>query len=74
MGSIATLVYYCPKCDSYFSSNVKCPVCGNELESRALINLTELRTVMQKLQTPEGIVNLLESFKTWVNLDETRTA
>ena len=74
MASIATLIDYCPKCDSYFSSNVKCPVCGNELESRALINLTELRTVMQKLQTPEGIVNLLESFKTWVNLDETRTA
>lgn len=62
---IATLVYYCAKCDNYFTLPGKCP-CGNEREARAVINLYELRTVMQKFQTPEGIVNLLESFKAWV--------
>ena len=67
MAKIATLIYYCVKCDSYFGSNGNlCPVCGNELETKAIINLNELGRVMQELQTPQGIINLLESFKSWV--------
>jgi len=64
---IAILIHYCAKCNEYFQSDDNvCPVCSGEVESRAVINLDELRKVMQELQTPQGIVNLLESFKDWV--------
>lgn len=67
MAKIATLVHYCTECDRYFASSVDwCTMCGKGLEGRAVVNLNELARVMQGLQTPQGVVNLLESFKTWV--------
>ena len=66
-GKIATLIYYCAKCDAYFAAPGECPVCGNVTETKAVINLYELKAVMRKFETPEGLVNLMESFKAWVN-------
>ncbi len=66
MGKVATLIYYCPKCDAYFGSVGNCPVCNTELKEKAVINVYELQQLMAKLQTPQGIVNLLESFSGWI--------
>lgn len=67
MGKIATLVHHCSKCNNYFNSEVGiCPKCKFGLEAVAVINCYELQQLMAKLQTPQGIVNLLESFRSWV--------
>lgn len=66
MSRIATLVYRCLDCGSFFGSPGKCPVCKTELEPVAAINVYELQQLIAKMATPEGVVNLVESFKEWV--------
>lgn len=66
MSKIATLIYQCPKCHDFFGSPGECPVCGMELEAKAAINVYELQQLIAKLATPEGVVNLMESFKDWM--------
>lgn len=66
MSRIATLIYCCPKCDSVFGSPGKCPVCETGLETKAAINVYELQQLIAKMATPEGVVNLMESFKDWI--------
>jgi len=64
--AIAKLVYYCPKCDGYFSESGNCPVCQSELGEKALINITELRLLIQKMATPEGVTKMLTRLKAWL--------
>jgi ribosomal protein L37AE/L43A len=66
MSRIATLIYQCPKCRGFFGSPGACPVCGTGLETKAAINVYELQQLIAKMATPEGLTNLLESFKEWV--------
>jgi len=66
MSRIATLIYQCPKCCHLFGSPGECPVCGTGLETKAAINVYELQQLIAKLATPEGVVNLMESFKDWM--------
>jgi len=66
MSRIATLIYQCPKCHDFFSSPGVCPVCFTDLEPKAAINVYELEQLIAKMATPEGVVNLVESFKEWM--------
>lgn len=69
MSRIATLLYYCPKCDEFFSSPgvfSECSICQSDLIPKAVINVYELQQLIAKLATPEGLTNLLESFRDWV--------
>ena len=80
MGKIATLIQYCSRCDSYFSPEMglgkrtgfgvrHCPNCGDELTPVAAVNAYELKQLIAKLSTPEGIVNLLENLRNWIEGD-----
>lgn len=67
MGKIATLITYCTRCHDFFEPELDlCPNCGQQLEPRALVNAYELKQLITKLSTPEGIVNLLENFRKWI--------
>lgn len=63
---IATLIYYCSKCNSYFSSPGNCPVCQSDLEAKAAVNAYELGQLIKHLSTPEGITKALNSVKRWL--------
>ncbi len=64
--AIAKLVYYCSKCDGYFSERGNCPVCQSELEEKALLNIAELQLLIEKVTTPEGITKMLTKLKVWL--------
>lgn len=74
MGKIATLVYHCSKCDDYFNQPGNCPVCSafpyllqqQLLEEAVVINAYELRQLIKKMATPEGVALLLTKFKEWL--------
>lgn len=63
---IAKLIYYCPKCDSFFSQPGNCPGCQSELETKAAINAYELKHLIEKLSTPEGIVKIMTGLKAYL--------
>ena len=64
--AIATLVYYCSKCDIYQFQPGICPVCHSMLDTKALIDAYELKQLIHKLTTPEGIVRLVTALKAWL--------
>lgn len=64
---VAGLIKYCPKCDEYYRKEESvCPVCGNDLEERAVVFIDELKKLFDELATPRGLVNLLGSFREWI--------
>lgn len=63
---IATLIYYCSKCDAYFGAPGTCPVCQSWLETKACINAYELTQLIRRMATPEGLVHLVTNLKAWL--------
>ena len=63
---IAKVIKYCPRCNDYYEGGSLCLICQSPLEDVAIVNANELALLIGKLSTPEGIVNLLQSFKEWV--------
>ena len=55
---IAVKVWQCPVCEGIYAQGIPCP-CGSFTEEKVLINLYDLRKLVENLFTPDGIVATL---------------